>query len=482
MGGKPTKPKNVIKKQTSFSLQIKKNIPIVNIILPNIFDFDISIKMESLNELLTGWDVKYGNNIQKIISLKNEKVLLLGLLGMKNSGKSYVLSKLINDKVYKKEENDNLYLKYKINERNNSKIALIDTPGFKRAIKERNGGIRDIKALEKSNNQIDNFIMNFVLKKCNIIIYVSGYLNNIEQTFIDRLKLKDEEHKIEFHELKKLFIIHNLKDLSSKEDITEYINNVLLKSISFKLIEKDTPIAQSIINTSNNTKFFIEKNNNKELEIYHLILAKENSEAGLYYNEFTFNFISNLYNSFTFLKTFDIIKELKEEIQIISNNIFNKPIISLDDFDKSNNKIKLNNNYELIRNKNDKENADFSYLTLRPKYSYFKINNGKQLKIVIEMAGQIKDLNFACSKPKNGYYSMTFSGKRVLNVPNDCETQKKKGTFFTNIQEGEFSETIKIDINDFQLKSPKPNKTEISDGIYTYYFDIMQDSNSSDED
>ena len=98
------------------------------------------------------------------------------------------------------------------------------------------------------------------------------------------------------------------------------------------------------------------------------------------------------------------------------------------------------------------------------------------------MAGQIKDLNFACSKPKNGFYSLTFSGKRVLNFPNDCEAQKKKGTFFTNIQEGEFSESIKIDINDFQLKTSKPTKREEDSGIYIYYFDLISDGNSDDED
>ena len=79
------------------------------------FSYDISIKIESLNELLNGWDIKYGKEgMKNYLSIKDKKILLIGLLGLKNVGKSFVLSRLLNEDISQKEGSDNLYLKYMI--------------------------------------------------------------------------------------------------------------------------------------------------------------------------------------------------------------------------------------------------------------------------------------------------------------------------------------------------------------------------------
>ena len=452
------------------------------------FNYDIEIRMESLNELLNGWDINYGiNGMNKYKDMKNKEVLLIGILGLKNKGKSYLLSKLLKEDEYNKEENDNLYLKYIENKQKNFSYAIIDTPGIGKYLKK-DGNInynndKSIKEIEKSNVQIDNFIINFILKKCNFILCIVGLLDYNEQKLISKLKIKDEEHKNEFKEFKKIFIIHNLKELTTKSEVTNYINNVLLKSLTFNIIEKEGNLAQNISNINSNTKYFIERNTNKEMEIYHLIIAKDNSEAGNYYNESTYTFIIQQYNSFHSFKKFDIIKEIKEEIQLISKNIFTNQIKSLDDFENLENKIKLKNKFEFYKNSDENINTDFSYLTLRPKYSYYKINNNSQLLITIEMPGQINDQKFICDKkPKNGYYIFTFSGKKEINLPENAEEQKKEEFFFSNIQDGIFKEEIRISIDKFQLRSTKYFKKEEEKGIYKYYFKLINDNSSSDEE
>ena len=449
-------------------------------------NYDIAIKITSLNNLLNGWDINYGNNsINKYLEMRN--TLLIGLIGLKNKGKSFILSKLFKENDYQKEENDNLYLKYMTNNKN-FKLAIIDTPGIGRSLKKNNerqkfDDEKYIKELEKYNIQTDNFLINFILKKCNFVICTVGFLDFNEQQLINKLKTKDKEYKKEFKELKKIFIIHNLKELSTKEEIQGYINNVLMNSLTFKVIEKDGNLAQNISNINCNTKYYIENINDKEMEIYHLIVAKENTEAGDYYNESTFTFLTHQYNSFHSYHKFDIIKELKEEIQLISKNLFTKPITSLDDFENAENIIKLKNKFEYSYNSGENENTDFSYLTLKPKYSYYKINNNTQLLVIIEMPGQIVDQKFVCSKkPKNGYYIMTFSGKKIVKLPENAEEQKKGGFFYTNIESGEFQENIKINIEYFQLISNKPSKKSEKDGIYEYYFDIMKDSGTISSD
>lgn len=445
-------------------------------------NYDIKISMESLNELLNGWDIKYGGDgMNKYMDMRNKDILLIGILGLKNKGKSYILSKLLKEDEYKKEENDNLYLKYIINKQKNFNYAIIDTPGIGKYLKKNNN--KSIKELEKYNVQIDNFVINFILKKSNFILCVVGLLDYNEQKLIGKLKLKDEEYKKEYKQFKKIFIIHNLKELSTKAEVIDYINNILLKSLTFNLIEKEGNLAHNFSNANCNTKFFIEKNTNQEMEIYHLITAKENTEAGNYYNESVYSFLTEQYNSFHNFNKFDIIKEIKEEIQLISKNILTKPIKSLDDFENTENKIKLKNKFEFYNNSDENVNTDFSYLTLKPKYSYYKINNNSQLLIVIEMPGQIIEQKFICDKkPKNGYYIMTFSGKKIINLPENIEEQKKVQIFFSNIEDGYFQEQIKINIDKFQLASTKYEKMEEEKGTYKYYFKLVMDNLSSDEE
>ena len=447
------------------------------------FNYDIKIRMESLNELLNGWDIKYGNDgMNKYMNLRNKDILLIGIIGLKNRGKSYLLSKLLKENEYKKEDNNNLYLKYIINSNKNFNCGIIDTPGLGKYLKKDDKN-KSIKELEKINIQMDNFIINFVLKKSNFIICIVGLLEYNDQKLINKLKLKDEEYKKEYKQFKKIFVIHNLKELSTKDEVMNYINNILLKSLTFNLSEKDGNLAQNLSNANYNTKYYIEKNSNKELEIYHLIIAKENTEAGNYYNESTYKFIIEQYNSFHSFIKFDMIKEIKEEIQLISKNILTKEIKSLDDFENSDNKIKLKNKFEFYHNDDEDINTDFSYLTLKPKYSYYKINNNSQLLIIIEMPGQIMEQKFVCGKkPKNGYYLMTFSGKKVINFPENLEEQKKAGSYFSNIDIGEFSETIKINVENFQLASTKFISESEKAGIYKYYFDIIKDSETISSD
>ena len=65
---------------------------------------------------MNGWEIKYGKNrVKNFLTMKDKDILLIGFLGLKNTGKSFILSRLLNENVSQKEENDNLYLKYIIN-------------------------------------------------------------------------------------------------------------------------------------------------------------------------------------------------------------------------------------------------------------------------------------------------------------------------------------------------------------------------------
>ena len=80
--------------------------------------------------------------------------------------------------------------------------------------------------------------------------------------------------------------------------MNEHINNTLLKSASFKLI-KVRDIKRS--NKNNGDRFYYiedNKNNNNDFYIYHLIMARESTEAGDYYNNYLYDFLEERFNEF----------------------------------------------------------------------------------------------------------------------------------------------------------------------------------------
>ena len=451
--------------------------------------YDIALKFNLLKELLYGWRIKYGPEYQtKYSKLKNEKLLIIGFLGMKNTGKSFIISKILNENICDKKDTDYLYLRYMTKNESDIKLAILDTPGIGRIIKREDSSHNIIETKEnqgfdgneKDRILTDNFLINFILKKCDFLIVVVDGMNIYEQKLLQTLKMKNKEHKEAFKDVKTIFIIHNLKNLSKKKEVEDHINNVILNSISFKLDEKELQSNKIKKDNNKNTRYFIEKNDDKLLKIYHLILAKDKSEAGNYYNEATFCIITQQFNNNP-INTFDLIKELKEEIIKVSDQIFVEPLQSLNDFDDNQNKIKVKGEFEYISN--SQENQDFSLLNLKPKYSYYRIDNNSKLLIVIEMPGKIIDKKLVCSAPKNGYYSIKFSGKKVLDYPENIQKEKKGGYYFNNREEGCFKEVFKIKQEDFTLSSYSCLKEENeNNGVYKYYFQLMNQTISSDED
>ena len=99
------------------------------------------------------------------------------------------------------------------------------------------------------------------------------------------------------------------------------------------------------------------------------------------------------------------------------------------------------------------------------------------------MPGKIINRKLSCSSSKNGYYTMKFSGKKVIDLPSNFETAKKSGLFFNNREEGEFKEIFKIKEENFHINNYNYTKEEDDkNGIYRYYFQLMDENSFSDDD
>ena len=233
------------------------------------------------------------------------------------------------------------------------------------------------------------FLQNYIYHNCDIIILVVDSLLFPEQKLINRTisLIKQEKTK------KQLYIIHNLKFRGSIKQVKNYIKENLMQNSPFNLDK-----GEIIINDKNNEKgiYFYEKNS--QLNIYHLILAKEGSEAGNFYTKFSLAFLENSYNKVENLEYFDVIQSIKESFIDISKKIFEindkQSSLKNDDFYDNNNDnkfIKLKKEIKIalknfLINEFNFFNSDINIFA--PPYNVFKPKNEDKIIIKIEIPGR----------------------------------------------------------------------------------------------
>ena len=118
-----------------------------------------------------------------------------------------------------------------------------------------------------------------------------------------------------------LIVIHNLKEFERKIQVENYINETLLKSSTFKLGENIE------INKEDKEKkwsYYYEPNS--EPKIFHLIYAREGTEAGNYYNKETIKYILTKTNDITDKQSFDIIDSITDTFCSVSESILEEPL------------------------------------------------------------------------------------------------------------------------------------------------------------
>lgn len=254
-----------------------------------------------------------------------------------------------------------------------------------------------------------------------------------------------------------------------------------------KSVERD-----GIEQLDQNDIYFIEEFNSEEDKntvIYHLILGMHGTEAGDYYNHFTYEFLSKQFNAFPIHHKFPIIDDVKQLCIQNSLKLMVHPIESLEEFEKSESEIKL-----ISKNKEEDQKrlifkkclvdelgfSNFYGTNFEPKYAYFKVSIDKKpyVCIQIEIPG---DCKVQCrAKMFEQTWNVTVKGNKILNM-NEIED---KHTSFSKREEGDFNLLIKLNVEDFQLKENKPDKSKTTkeNGLYCYYFPLVGGEPSSDED
>ena len=74
------------------------------------------------------------------------------------------------------------------------------------------------------------FLQNLIINISDILLLVVGELTYSEQLLINRIKEVSKKNN-----KKRILIIHNLKELRTREEVENYIKNTLLKCSLFDL-------------------------------------------------------------------------------------------------------------------------------------------------------------------------------------------------------------------------------------------------------
>ena len=339
---------------------------------------------------------------------------------------------------------------------------------------------------EKSREKLitELFLQNYIMYYSDILIIVVDSLSFSEQKLLMKIKKEMERAKINTP----LYIIHNLKSFTSKEQVKDYIDSSLLKSATFTLEEghKISTKKEEVIKGI----YFYEKDKdkdkekNKERKIYHLIYANENSEAGKFYNQFTLDFIENSYQTVTDLESFDVIDTIKERYMAISKDIIektgNEEKITKESFDNSTpNMIKLNSDKEIILKKCLIDELGFSNFKangFEPTYNIYK----KEDKIIVRVEVPGKTTIKAGLEISGEYNIIKIMGEKKL----DKEPGKLDDNIHNTREYGNFYLDLHLKTEEYLLRQEEP---EIKDkkGVYIFEFNLakkagMKEYNNND--
>ena len=275
--------------------------------------YDMVFNFSSFQQLKKdGWIAYFTQEgYKKYLESNTKNVNVIGMVGIKNRGKSYLLGRIIERDNYNPLSGF-LVTTYGIScnfplikkNNNSSPLPLItldaagkDNPLLQNAFYQNN---ENINLIARDQKVTEIVLSDFIIQKSNILIACIEQLTFAEQemlkTLIGRLKQKE----IEEFETRKLIVIHNLMNITTIKGIKDFINDILLNSLTFELEEQhmseeynDSDKVFYIQNFENDC----EKDNQEKskLEIYHLIIGNDfNDEIKKNYNEPAFRVIRDL--------------------------------------------------------------------------------------------------------------------------------------------------------------------------------------------
>ena len=465
--------------------------------------YDMILNFESFEQLKKqGWTANFSlEGWKKYQTSINSENIIIGVVGIKNRGKSYLLKRIMNNDNY--QINDEfLPTDYGLNckfckffgDKLNF-VALgksgLDNPLILNKFSKND----DINSIINAQNACEKLLIDFIINVCNVSIAVVEQLSFDEEemliSLMDRLSLKE-------FDVRRLIVIHSLMNIERVEDINIFINYTLLKSLSFSLEPhyiKDYRDAKY-----NFTVYDQIMKDNRNLDIVHLIIGNDKiEEIRMKYNEPAFKYIRD-YISIDSVRKFDILESFKCFVKnnykkYINTNLFDDNPLEIGEkriVKVYTDEEKLNTDYKIIKpirlkNKNKIQNIAFKNIIFEPYgivplYSTKIINKNHNLflEIIFEIYGKLCQFSTdILNDYDNNKIIINIRGKNEEFELDFLKNEGKKGIEIGNLKYKEFGfqvvldryETIKNNIIEIENNNIKP-KLDEDTGTCTLLFPV----------
>ena len=408
--------------------------------------YDLIIHFHSFEQLRKdGWEASFTKEgKRKYDECKNKNNIVIGIIGNKNRGKSYLLGRIM------KMNEDSLYpngflvttlgISCIFPTIANKNFVTLDTAGRDNPLLQSTFFTETnknelIKTIARDQKVTEIALNDFIIQESNVLITVVEQLSFAEQEMLKILinQIKECQNKNTNQKdcsPKRLLVIHNLMNISKIEDINEFINKTLTRSLTFSLQK------QNMSNDGFNDRYVYPQANSEDIEIVHIVIGDDNNDIiRKELNEPAFDYIrKNITTSDA--KKFDIVESFKDFIIKNSKNYIegekfksdflkrgepsekdNKIIISIKPKEKID-KLNLRRVYF-----NAKGIQNFSS-AIEPIYSInlIEINNKDYIEIEMEMYGKVvmKVDKIICPNQ----YIISIKGKNDKILEDDDEDNK----------------------------------------------------------
>jgi hypothetical protein len=458
--------------------------------------YDIVIDITSMYDLISGgWEIKYPKGKEEYERKMKMDTIVIGVIGNRNKGKSFILQKLSGYEVPQGYSVVTEGLSIKYGEEEDHCIAILDSAGketpllnpklkpiitmeentktneaneIKAKKDEENFEIKKEKSYEiclRDKLITETYIQKFIIDTSHILILVVGNINLNEQKLLENIKslLKKEQY---------LYVIHNLIESYTKEQVNNYIEEQLKNLFGIKLKE---------INFQNNKgdyhqKYYVEEENEK---VTHLIYVNEYSSIADYYNTPTIKFLKTKNNAEQRRIKFSVVEACKEYLEKIGDKFIEEKITKSKFENDNHKKIKLKDSEQITLKRVfvDEIGKTVTNTFDQPNYSYYTTD--KDLIIKVEVPGEGADLKTKMQKGEE-FYTFFFEGTK----PCDESVINEKHKIQENLKnKNKIKFSFYISIKDITIGANEKGRSNFydktyKDGIFTlkYHLVVIEES------
>ena len=460
--------------------------------------YDIIIGANSIFSLNgPGWEIKYPKSKETYDKLKEKSMIIAGVVGNRNKGKSFILGKLTDFKIPQGFSIKTEGISVCFGDKDEYCVAILDSAGqevplLNSAInqkkivkKEQKKELKDNKENndekeKKEEKELDEtqileiclrdkliterFLEEFIIQNSDILLLVVGNITLNEQKILARIKnsLKNQKY---------LYVIHNLLSYQSKDQVDDYIENTLKKLYGTEILE------YNFINIKGNyhTKYYVEKNS----KITHLLFVNDYCQIADYYNKPTIEFLKKNLEVVQKRTQFSVIENCKDFFFKIQGD-FLVELVSKEDLVVENNRIKINNKeIKLKKVLIDEIGKTIINDIDNPKYNYYTEKN--DLIINVELPGPDASIQSKINH-EEGFYIFDFIGQKS----GDNSNKEEKHILSKNLKEKtDFNFLIYISKKDITILPNDKDKIQFYEksydkGIFTFKYHIFCSNNEND--